>query len=164
MNSSHLHYYQKNKIHKAEEKNAWTIYSPLGVGTNKKVINLQSQREAFTLAAWPFGLGNELGQSSSLIRLGSVGGVGVKGWKLVVGVNEEPGGVDSNSLWRSLILCRSSFKYSMASPRIEALSICKHKYNIHQIILSSWSTTNNKKLKKHLLCWSYEQPCGPSFT
>lgn len=57
-----------------------------------------------TLAGWPFGLGNELGQSSSLIRLCKVGGVGVKGWKVVVGVNAEPGGVDSNSLWRSLIL------------------------------------------------------------
>jgi len=44
------------------------------------------------------GLGNELGHNSSLIRLGSVGGVGVKGWKLEEGVREEPGGVDSNSL------------------------------------------------------------------
>lgn len=75
-----------------------------------------------TLAGWPFGPGNELGQSSSLTRLGRVSGVGVKGWKLVGGGALE--GDDSSSLCRSLILCRSSFKYSIASPRIEALSIC----------------------------------------
>lgn len=94
-------------------------------GANKKAIDIASQSEAFTLAAWPFGLGIELGQISSFIRLGRVGSVGVEGWKLVVADSEEPGGVDSNSLWRSLILCRSSFKYSIASPRIEALSICQ---------------------------------------
>lgn len=33
----------------------------------------------YTLAGWPFGLGSELGQSSSLIRLCKAGGVGVKG-------------------------------------------------------------------------------------
>ena len=78
---------------------------------NKRKVKVTFQhKEEFTLAGCPFGLGNELGQSSSLIRLGKVAGVGVKGWKLVVGVSEELGGFDSNSLWRSLILCRSSFK------------------------------------------------------
>jgi hypothetical protein len=51
-----------------------------------------------TLAGWPLGLGNELGHSSSLIRLGNEDGVGVKGWKLEAGVSEDPAGVDSNSL------------------------------------------------------------------
>ena len=41
---------------------------------------------SLTLAGWPFELDNELGQSSSLIRQGRVGGVGVKGWKLMLGV------------------------------------------------------------------------------
>jgi hypothetical protein len=86
--------------------------------TGFKTITRTSKN--FTLAGWTFGLG-KLGQSSSLMRLGRVG---VKGWKvLAVGVNADPGGSDSNSLWRLLILCRSSFKYSIASPRIEALSI-----------------------------------------
>lgn len=87
------------------------------------------EQKNITLAGWPLGLGNELGHSSSLIRHGSVGGVGVKGWKLETGVSEEPTGVDSNSLCRSLILCRSSFRYSIASPRIEALSIYQTKPN-----------------------------------
>lgn len=52
----------------------------------------------FTLVGWFFGLGKELGHSSSLTREGKVGGVGVKGWKLVVvGGKNEPGGVDSSS-------------------------------------------------------------------
>lgn len=91
------------------------------------------EKKIITLAGWPFGLGNELGHSLSLIWLGRVDGVGVKGWKLV-GVKEEPGGVDSNSLWRSLILCRSSFKYSIASPRIDALSICHHNNVVTHIM------------------------------
>lgn len=90
-------------------------------------MTLDKRKRGCTLAGWPFGLGKELGQSSSLTWPCSIWVVGVKGWKLVVGVNEEQGGVDSNSLWRSLILCRSSFKYSIASPRIEALSIYYHK-------------------------------------
>lgn len=80
-----------------------------------------------TLGSWLFGLGSELDRSSSLTRHGSVGGVGVNGWKLGVAADpgkEEPDGVDSSSLWRSLILCRSSFKYSIASPRMDARSIC----------------------------------------
>lgn len=92
---------------------------------------MRNKKASLTLAGWPFGLDNELGQSSSLIRQGRVGGVGVKGWKLVVGVSDEPGGVDSSSLWRLLILCRSSFKYSIASPRIEALSICQEANTTH---------------------------------
>lgn len=147
MNSSHLQYYWKKKPLK-QKKRILELYIPHLKRRQLNVINFSSQKEVCTLAAWPFGLGNELGQSSSLMRPGRVGGVGVKGWKLVVGVNEEPGGVDSNSLWRSLILCRSSFKYSIASPRIEALSICQHKENITSIILS-WSTKNTK-LQKHL--------------
>lgn len=59
---------------------------------------------------WVLGLSKELGQSSSLTRQGRVDGVGVNGWKLVEAGSKEPGGADSSSLWRSLILCRSSFK------------------------------------------------------
>ena len=37
----------------------------------------KSQMEKITLAGCPFGLGNELGQSLSMIRLGSADGVGL---------------------------------------------------------------------------------------
>lgn len=77
-----------------------------------------------TVACCPVGLGNEPGQSSSFTWPGNVCNVGVDGLKLAdVGPTSEELGADSSSLWRSLILCRSSFRYSIASPRIEALSI-----------------------------------------
>lgn len=83
------------------------------------------QREhILTLGCWEVGLGNALGHSSSFTRDGRVGSVGVRGWKLVgVGGSEAVEGDDSSSFWRSLILCSSSFRYSIASPRMEALSI-----------------------------------------
>lgn len=76
---------------------------------------------------WLLGLGNEPGQISSLTRQGKVGIVGVNGWKLEVGCNKDWGVIDSSSFWRSLILCSNSFKYSIASARIEALSIYQQK-------------------------------------
>ena len=86
--------------------------------------NIKNTKHKLTFAGWPLGLGNELEQSSSLIRDGKFGKVGVKGWQFVVWFNDE-GGVDSSSLWRSFIFCNSSFKYSIASPSIDARSICK---------------------------------------
>lgn len=100
-----------------------------------------------------FELGKGLEHNSSLTRHGNVGGVGVKGWKLGidVGGREELGGIESSSFWRSLILCKSSFRYSMASPRIEALSICqkgeftthvkhyKERNTIYRSTRSKWS-------------------------
>ena len=42
----------------------------------------------------------------------AIGVVGVNGWKLDEVGGKDPGGVgvDSSSLWRSLILCKSSFR------------------------------------------------------
>ena len=50
----------------------------LGHNRDNKEITAQRERK-ITLAGWLFGLGNELGQSLSMIRLGSADGVGVKG-------------------------------------------------------------------------------------
>ena len=112
--SSHI-WYSHPEIGTEIKKGMWIegcIY-----GKKKK---FQKRASNITLTGWPLGLGNELRQSSSCIRVGKLG---VKGWRKLE-VNEEPAcGVDSNSLWRSPILCRSSFKYSTASPSIEALSI-----------------------------------------
>jgi hypothetical protein len=83
-------------------------------------------KEQLTLAGWLLGLGRLVGQSSSLTLDGRVGRVGVRGLKLVpVGVEggSEEGGVDSSSLCKSFIFWSSSFKYSIASPKIDALSI-----------------------------------------
>lgn len=92
------------------------------------------KREHLTLGCWEVGLGNALGHSSSFTRDGRVGSVGVRGWKLVgVGGSEAVEGGDSSSFWRSLIFCSSSFRYSIASPRMEALSI----YQLQTEIISS---------------------------
>lgn len=101
-----------------------------------------------TLAGWPLGLSSELGQSSSLIRLGKVSGVGVNGWKLGVGASELPAGTDSSSLWRSLILCRSSLRYSMASPKIEALSIC----HTRKQMISNGAEVQRKRRRYETCC------------
>lgn len=66
---------------------------------SKRTSSSIGQTNNITLAGWPLGLGNELGHSSSLMRLlGIEDGVGVNGWKLEAGVSEDPAGVDSNSL------------------------------------------------------------------
>jgi hypothetical protein len=80
-----------------------------------------------TLGCLEVGLGNALGHSSSFTRDGRAGSVGVRGRKLVgVGGSEavEAGDADdSTSFWSSSIFRSSSFRYSIASPRMEALSI-----------------------------------------
>jgi len=47
--------------------------------TLETIRKSQHKGKKITLAGWLFGLGNELGQSLSMIRLGSADGVGVKG-------------------------------------------------------------------------------------
>lgn len=93
------------------------------------------RKQVLTLGCCEVGLGNALVHSSSFTRDGRVGSVGVRGWKLVgVGGSEAVEGGDSSSFCRSLIFCSSSFRYSIASPRMEALSIYQLQTENNQFI------------------------------
>lgn len=117
----------------------WGKHNKQFIHTRKMTVVALSKCQVRTRAGCPVGpdrgLGNGLWASSSLKRAGNPGGVGVKGRKLVDGVRDELAvGVDSSSLLRSFIFCRSSFKYSIASPSIDVLSICPNNNFVGNLI------------------------------
>ena len=123
----------------------------------KATYKVWIQREhILTLGCWEVGLGNALGHTSSFTRDGRVGSVGVSGWKLVgVGGSEAVEGDDSSSFWRSLIFCSSSLRYSIASPRMEALSI----YQLQTETISSLAGQTEKLTLVIWYIYEYNKGC-----